>query len=195
MKEKFIWEDPLQKQLGKEDGHTIAMPFDTVEDALDSEKESSFKQSLNGTWKFLWLSDIEKDSEEYKAIDFDDTKWDDIEVPSVWQLKGYGAPYYYASTYPRALSRKKSKIPSIDRSMQEIGYYRRTFTPDESFYGREVFLHFGACKAALEVWVNNDYVGYSCGSMTPHEFDITDHIKRRKHRLRQGLPLRRVIIS
>ncbi len=175
MKYKYIWENPLQEQLSKEDGHTIAMPFDDVESAIEG--ESKYKLSLNGEWKFLWLNDIEKDSDEYKADDFDDSKWDDITVPSVWQLKGYGAPYYYASTYPRALSRSKSKIPSIDRSMQEIGWYRKTFTLPESFGGREVFLHIGACKAALEVWVNNDYVGYSCGSMTPHEFDITSYLE------------------
>ncbi len=176
MNYKYIWEDPTQEQIGKEDGHTIAMPFDSAEDAFEG--ESKYKLSLNGEWKFLWLNDIEKDSEEYKADDFDDSVWDDITVPSVWQLKGYGAPYYYASTYPRALSRKKSKIPSIDRSMQEIGWYRKTFTVPAAFSDKEVFFHIGACKAAVEVWINGDYVGYSCGSMTPHEFDVTSYLQK-----------------
>ena len=175
MKEKYIWENPLQEQLGKEDGHAIAMPFDDVQSALEG--ESSYKFSLNGEWKFLWLNNLDDDSDEFKSDGFDDSSWDDITVPSVWQLKGYGAPYYYASTYPRALSRKKSKIPSIDRSMQEIGWYRKKFTLPENFDAREIFLHFGACKAALEVWVNGEYAGYSCGSMTPHEFDVTKLLK------------------
>ncbi len=176
MKAKYIWEDPQQVQIGKEDGHAIAMPFDDAQSALEG--ESKYKMSLNGEWKFLWLNDIEKDSEEFKADSFDDSGWDDITVPSVWQLKGYGAPYYYASTYPRALSRSKSKIPSIDRSMQEIGWYRKAFTLPEGFDSKEIFLHFGACKAALEVWVNGEYVGYSCGSMTPHEFDVTPYLRK-----------------
>ena len=174
MKDTFIWEEPETIEVSKEDGHTIAMPFDSVEKALEG--ESSYKTSLNGTWKFLWLNDIKKDSDEYYEEDFDDSEWDDIEVPSVWQLKGYGAPYYYASTFPRAFSRSKSRIPSIDRSMQEIGWYRRTFQNDFDIEKNEIFLHFGACKAAIEVWLNGDYLGYSVGSMTPHEFDITNYL-------------------
>ena len=85
-------------------------------------------------------------------------------------------PYYYASTFPRALSRSKGKIPKIDPAMQEVGYYRRTFTIDPEWKGRQVFLHFGAAKAALEVYVNGQFVGYSQGSMTPHEFDVTRYL-------------------
>ena len=55
-------------------------------------------------------------------------------------------------------------------------YYRRTFTIDPEWKGRQVFLHFGAAKAALEVYVNGQFVGYSQGSMTPHEFDVTRYL-------------------
>ena len=85
-------------------------------------------------------------------------------------------PYYYASTFPRAISRSKSKIPSIDYNMQEIGLYRRDFILPDNFDGKEVFVHFGAVKSAIEVYVNGEYVGYSQGSMSPHEFDITKYL-------------------
>ena len=62
--------------------------------------------------------------------------------------------------------------------MQEIGFYRKTFVLDEVFDNREVFLHFGAAKSALEVYVNGEFVGYSQGSMAPHEFDITKVLKK-----------------
>lgn len=176
MKETYIWENPLKVMENKEDGHVIAMPYDSVETAL-SAQESAYKQSLNGNWKFFWQRGLEQQPEAFEQPDFDDTEWDEIAVPSVWQLKGYGAPYYYASTFPRAFSRAKSAIPKIDRSMQEIGFYRRRFTLDAAWEGREVFLHFGACKAALAVWVNGKYVGYSTGSMTPHEFNITPYLQ------------------
>lgn len=174
MKNLYIWEDPTQFKINKEDGHAIAMPFDSTEDAFEG--NSKYKLSLNGKWKFYWQRGVDNQLDGFEAEDFNDVEWDSIEVPSVWQLKGYGAPYYYASSYPRALSRNKSKIPSIDYSMQEIGYYRRRFTLDKSFSDKEVFIHFGACKAALEVWVNGEFVGYSVGSMTPHEFDITPFV-------------------
>lgn len=175
MAKEFIWENPLTYKENKEDGHAIAMPFDSVESALENES-SPYKQSLNGKWDFFWQRGVKDQIADFEKTDFDSSDWDKITVPSVWQMEGYSVPYYYASTFPRAFSRSKLSIPKIDHTMQEIGYYRRTFTIDKSWDGREIFLHFGACKAALEVWVNGEYVGYSTGSMTPHEFDVTKYL-------------------
>ena len=177
MSKKYIWENPMQYKINKEDGHTVAMPFESAEEALSS-AESKYKFSLNGDWQFFWQRGIENQLEGFEKEDFNAEEWDSIAVPSVWQTQGYSVPYYYASTFPRALSRSKSSIPKIDRSMQEIGYYRKSFALPESFDGKEIFLHFEACKAALEVWVNGEFVGYSTGSMTPHEFDITSFVKQ-----------------
>ncbi len=175
--EKFRWEDPSIFKINKEDGHTIMMPYDSENEAL-SGKESKYKQSLNGKWKFYWQRGLKNQPENFQLVSFDDSHWDEINVPSVWQTEGYSVPYYYASTFPKAFSRTKSKIPSIDHNMQEIGFYRKTFVLDEVFDNREVFLHFGAAKSALEVYVNGEFVGYSQGSMAPHEFDITKVLKK-----------------
>lgn len=175
MTEKFIWEDPTIFKINKEDGHAIAMPFDSVEHAVSGDV-SSYKQSLNGQWSFYWQRGLDNQPDGFEKTSYDASNWDKINVPSVWQTEGYSVPYYYASTFPRAFSRSKSKIPHIDHSMQEIGFYRRSFTVDKSWKNREIFLHFGACKAALEVWVNGEYVGYSTGSMTPHEFNVTKYL-------------------
>lgn len=174
--EKFNWENPEIFKINKEDGHAIMMPFDSEKDAL-SAKESSYKQSLNGKWKFYWQRGLKNQPENFQLTSFDDSHWDEINVPSVWQTQGYSVPYYYASTFPKAFSRSKGKIPSIDHDMQEIGFYRKSFTLNENFNGREIFLHFGAAKSALEVYVNGEFVGYSQGSMTPHEFNVTKVIK------------------
>lgn len=175
--EKFRWEDPSVFKINKEDGHAIMMPYDSENEAL-SGKESKYKQSLNGKWKFYWQRGLKNQPENFQLVSFDDSHWDEINVPSVWQTEGYSVPYYYASTFPKAFSRTKSKIPSIDHNMQEIGFYRKTFVLDEVFDNREVFLHFGAAKSALEVYVNGEFVGYSQGSMAPHEFDITKVLKK-----------------
>lgn len=174
--EKFNWENPEIFKINKEDGHAIMMPFDNEKDAL-SAKESNYKQSLNGKWKFYWQRGLKNQPENFQLTSFDDSHWDEINVPSVWQTQGYSVPYYYASTFPKAFSRSKGKIPSIDHDMQEIGFYRKTFTLNENFNGREIFLHFGAAKSALEVYVNGEFVGYSQGSMTPHEFNVTKVLK------------------
>ena len=175
--EKFRWEDPSVFKINKEDGHAIMMPYDSENEAL-SGNESKYKQSLNGKWKFYWQRGLKNQPENFQLVSFDDSHWDEINVPSVWQTEGYSVPYYYASTFPKAFSRTKSKIPSIDHNMQEIGFYRKTFVLDEVFDNREVFLHFGAAKSALEVYVNGEFVGYSQGSMAPHEFDITKVLKK-----------------
>lgn len=174
--EKFRWENPEIFKINKEDGHAIMMPFDSEKDAL-SAKESNYKQSLNGKWKFYWQRGLKNQPENFQLTSFDDSHWDEINVPSVWQTQGYSVPYYYASTFPKAFSRSKGKIPSIDHDMQEIGFYRKSFTLNKNFNGREIFLHFGAAKSALEVYVNGEFVGYSQGSMTPHEFNVTKVLK------------------
>ena len=175
--EKFRWEDPSIFKVNKEDGHAIMMPFDSEKEAL-SNNDCKYKQSLNGKWKFYWQRGLNNQPNNFQLNSFDDSHWDEINVPSVWQTEGYSVPYYYASTFPKAFSRMKSKIPSIDHNMQEIGFYRKSFTLDENFDGREVFLHFGAAKSALEVYVNGEFVGYSQGSMAPHEFDVTKVLKK-----------------
>ena len=175
--EKFRWEDPSIFKVNKEDGHAIMMPFDSEKEAILN-NDSKYKQSLNGKWKFYWQRGLNNQPNNFQLNSFDDSHWDEINVPSVWQTEGYSVPYYYASTFPKAFSRMKSKIPSIDHNMQEIGFYRKSFTLDENFDGREVFLHFGAAKSALEVYVNGEFVGYSQGSMAPHEFDVTKVLKK-----------------
>lgn len=174
---KYRWEDPAVFKINKEDGHAIMMPFDSESDALSGE-ESRYKQSLNGMWQFHWQRGVENQPQGFEAESFDDSQWDEIKVPSVWQTQGYSVPYYYASTFPKAFSRSRSKIPKIDHKMQEIGFYRKSFMLDSALEGGEIFLHFGAAKAALEVYVNGEFAGYSQCSMTPHEFNVTKFIKK-----------------
>ena len=173
---KFDWENPAVIERNKEEGHVIAFSYSDEQQAI-GRAEPTAKMTLNGEWKFHWQRGLEGEPADFYRADFDDSAWRTIPVPSVWQTQNTGSvPYYYASTFPRAISRSKGKIPTIDHTMQEIGHYRRTFTLPEHFEGKEVFLHFGAVKAALEVYVNGEYVGYSQGSMTPHEFDVTKYL-------------------
>lgn len=174
---KFRWEDPSVIKINKQDGHALMLAYDDEESAL-SGQESIYKQSLNGQWQFYWQRGLNDQPVDFELESFDASAWDEITVPSVWQTQGYSVPYYYASTFPKAFSRSRSKIPSINHKMQEIGFYRKTFVLDENFDAREIFLHFGAAKAALELYVNGEFVGYSQGSMTPHEFDVTKYLNK-----------------
>ena len=123
---KVFWEDPKVFKINKEDGHAIAMPYDDLRSAFSGE-ESRYKQSLNGMWKFYWQRGVKNQPKRFESPGFSDAKWKEIKVPSVWQTEGYSVPYYYASTFPRAISRSKMRIPHIDHVLQEIGFYRKKF--------------------------------------------------------------------
>lgn len=175
-KHLYDWENPLIIKENKEDGRCLALPYSDISQAINK-GPSPYKLSLNGTWKFYYVMGITKHPKNFYKEDFDTSSWDNIEVPSVWQLKGYGKPYYIAFDYPPAVRTKKSEIPTISHELNEIGCYKRSFNLPESFIGREVFLHFGAVKSAFYVYVNGEKVGYSQGSMTPSEFNITKYLK------------------
>lgn len=173
----YDWEDLHVFQRNKEPGHVLALTSDTAEEAL--QRKSRRFLSLNGDWKFHYEKGVCTAPEGATSSEYDDSEWDTLCVPSVWQLHGYGTPYYYAMSYPQALSVKKSEIPRISHDLQEVGTYRHTFTLPDGWEDDIVYLHFGAAKAALEVYLNGEYVGYSQGSMTPHEFNITPYLKNK----------------
>ena len=137
---------------------------------------SPWKRSLDGQWRFFWQQDLSAGVNAfYTSAEFDDSAWDVTPVPSVWQLEGYGRPFYLASSiHSRYVSTKKREIPTVYEDQNEAGIYRRVFEVPSGWKGRRVLLHFGAAKSSLEVYVNGRYAGYSQGSMTPAEFDITD---------------------
>lgn len=180
-KEKFWWENPQIVKQNKEDGHVIAMPYDD-EDSAKAHSPSPYKRTLNGKWKFHWQRGLENQPDGFINADYDVSSWDEINVPSVWQMEGYSSPFYYASTFCKAYSRSKSKIPYIDHNMQEIGFYRRDVEIEEEFLAdKRLYIHFGAAKSAMEVYVNGELAGLSKCSMVPHEFDITDYVKAGKN--------------
>lgn len=169
------WENLSVIARNKEEGHAFAFGYECAKDALHR-AESPFRISIRGEWKFLWVQGAEVPPGVTEA-GFDDSEWDSIRVPGVWQLQGYGEPYYYSSSYPQAIGTNPNRIPQISHGLQEIGVYRRDFTLPESFAGQEVFLCFGAAKAALQVFLNGAEIGYSQGSMTPHEFRVTPYLQ------------------
>ncbi len=85
--EKQNWENPEVFKIHKEDGHVIAMPFDSEEKALSSE-ESNYKLSLSGMWKFYWQRGLNNQPDGFENTDFNDSEWDEINVPAVLQTVG-----------------------------------------------------------------------------------------------------------
>jgi beta-galactosidase len=168
--------DPKKTGVYKQPGHELWLPYDSAERAAER-GATPYSLSLDGDWDFKWVMGTRGRPEGFEAPEYDSSGWDKIAVPSVWQLRGYGKPYYLAFSYPPAVCDKKGRVPEIDPALNESGFYRRTFTLPQSFEGRQIFLRFGAAKSALYVYVNGHFAGFSKGSMTPAEFDVTRFVR------------------
>ncbi len=178
MSEKCDWENCAFIGENKSPPHNTLMPFPSIEFALNNEREDSpYHMSLNGQWQFNWVNKPSDRPVDFYKPDFDTSKWEKIIVPSNWQLKGYGIPIYSNINYPYSLSLKKKEIPKIDHEYNPVGSYKREFTISEDWAAREIFLHFAGVKSAFYVWINGKKLGYSQGSMTPAEFNITEFVE------------------
>lgn len=176
MSKKYIWEDPSIFNINKEPGHAVFMPYASKAEAL-SKVPSGSKIDLEGIWKFYWQMGIEGIPAGFQKPDFNDSEWNDIKVPSVWQLEGYGKPIYKCNSYPKAIGTAKNKMPHINHSLQEVGIYRRTVNIPLSWKEKEVYIHFEGVKSCFTLYVNGERAGYSQGSMAPAEFRISDLVK------------------
>ena len=168
------WENPSRIGENKEPPHATLLPYDHLEKALNGNREESpWFQLLNGNWKFHWAKNPDERPVDFYKQDYDINNWDTIPVPSNWQLHGYDYPIYTNVPY----SWGKPDPPYVPHDFNPIGSYRHTFTIPKSWNGRQVFLHFAGVNSAFYLWINGEKVGYSQGSRTPAEFNITPYIK------------------
>lgn len=170
------WENPRIFNLNKEEPHATFIPFPDVRSALSDPYQSSpFYKSLNGSWRFHWVRSPEDRPMEFFRPEYDVSGWDSIPVPSNWEIQGYGIPIYVNQPYEWT---RNPNPPFIPHDYNPVGSYRRDFFIPEEWNGRRVFIHFGAVKSAFYIWVNGHLVGYSQGSKTPAEWDITDYLNQ-----------------
>ena len=153
MVKKNDWENSEIFSKNKEPAHCTLIPFSNLENALAiSFNKSRYYQSLNGDWKFNWVKKPAKRPKEFYKKDFKDDDWDEIIVPSNWQLKGYGIPIYTNIKYPYSLSLKKKEIPKIDPEYNPVGSYRKVFHVPQDWDYREIYLHFAGTKKTGDHW-------------------------------------------
>lgn len=177
--QKNDWENPNVNQINRLPAKATFYNFDSKAQALigDREKSSSYK-SLNGDWNFKWVAKPSESLTDFQNINFDASGWDKIDVPSNWEMKGYGTPIYTNSTYPFF-----NDYPNINHHDNPVGHYLRTFTISENWKDQDIILHFGGVSSAFYVWVNGEFVGYSEDTRLPSEFDITKHIKQGENKV------------
>ncbi len=173
----FDWENPKIFGINKEIAHNMPMVYPDMASALKNSRSSSpFFQSLNGSWKFHWVNKPEDRPKEFYKPEYNVEHWDEIKVPSNWQMEGYGIPIYLNSPYPF-----KKNPPYIQHNYNPVGSYRTEFEIPENWDNRQVFIHFDGVESAFYLWINGQKVGYSQGSRTPAEFNVTQYLKPGKN--------------
>ncbi len=166
------WEDPAVFHINTEPPHSTYTPFADVRSAKElSPDKSPYYKSLNGTWKFNWVKKPADRPKDFYKQEYNVTGWKNIKVPGNWELQGFGVPIYTDTDYPFP-----ANPPYIPHDYNPVGSYRRDFTIPAEWKGRNIFLHFGGVKSAFYVWINGKKAGYSQGSKTPAEFDISGYL-------------------
>lgn len=153
--------------------HAQLFPYENERLALQGEVDQSSRYlSLNGLWKFHWVRDPADKPDGFEQLDYNDKEWVDFPVPGNWEVHGYGYPIYLDEKYPFTTT-----WPKVPENYNPVGSYRRSFNIPSNWEGQGIHLYFGAVKSALYVWVNGEFVGFSQGSKTPAEFDVTKYIQ------------------
>ena len=173
------WEDPAILEKNKEPAHCTYIPYADVQTAIQNDpSQSPFYRSLNGTWKFHYVDKPDDRPMDFYRDDYDVSSWADISVPGNWEMQGFGVPIYTDTAYPFP-----SDPPRIPQNDNPVGSYRRSFTIPDNWEDRQVYLHFGGVKSAMYLWINGINVGYSQGSKTPAEFNITEFLRKGENSL------------
>ncbi|RYG20517.1 MAG: DUF4981 domain-containing protein, partial [Chitinophagaceae bacterium] len=166
------WENPRLVDVGKEKPHVTFVLFNNQKDAIvdDYSKSENFK-SLNGSWKFNYVDQHKDRPTNFFSANFNDGGWANLNVPSNWELNGFGIPIYTNIAYPHPTT------PPFIGPNNPVGTYRKTFTVPQNWDNKEVMLHFGSISGCAFIYVNGNKVGMTKASKTPSEFDITKHLK------------------
>jgi len=167
------WENQEVFEINREAPRASFIPYLSKDKALADQKwDSQLLQSLNGQWKFhLAHTPAERPYYFFKE-DYDIRDWDEIKVPSNWEVVGYDVPIYTNVKYPH-----EQTPPTMQDHYNPVGSYKKTFTISNDWKNKELFVHFGAVSSAFYIWINGQMVGYSEDSKTPAEFNITEYVK------------------
>jgi beta-galactosidase len=190
---KHPWEDETVFGINKEAPRSTFYPFSDVTSAFDGEYLKSDRiQMLNGNWKFHWSPTVVSRPMDFFNENFDSSSWGSLPVPSNWQVYGFGKAIYTNAMYPfnwklfprvTTPEQLKEYVHHVgddwfaSKATSPVGSYLKTFKVSKKWEDQRISLHFAGVQSAMNVWLNGEKVGYSEGSMTAAEFDITSRLK------------------
>lgn len=192
------WEDETVFAINKEKGHATYMPYATEADMMADVEyyqtpwvtpRNHNYMSLNGMWHFNLVSEPSQRPTDFYKEGFNATGWDQIPVPSNWEMQGYDRPIYnnveypHANTPPFIKARPGFNDNGKNYGINPVGSYIRTFNLPTGWEKQRTFIHFGGIYSAALVYLNGRYVGYSQGANNVAEFDLTPYLRTGKNTL------------
>ena len=139
-----------------------------MDNLVEHREESDRMQLLNGTWKFQYFNSIYDIQDSFFEKNYDTENFDEIQVPSVWQMAGYDTHQYTNIRYPFPFD-----PPYVPQDIP-CGVYVHTFEYSRDEKAPKSFLNFEGVDSCFYVWINGSYIGYSQVSHMTSEFDVTD---------------------
>lgn len=139
-----------------------------MDNLVEHREESDRMQLLNGTWKFQYFNSIYDIQDSFFEKNYDTENFDEIQVPSVWQMAGYDTHQYINIRYPFPFD-----PPYVPQDIP-CGVYVHTFEYSRDEKAPKSFLNFEGVDSCFYVWINGSYIGYSQVSHMTSEFDVTD---------------------
>ena len=172
--------DPEYFRDGRLDAHSDHVYYASEEEVWD--KETSYRESLNGLWKFQYARNYESAIPGFEAEDYNCKDWEDIYVPAHIQMEGYDAPQYANVQYPWE-GHEDIHPGEIPTHFNPTASYVKYFTVPEQMKGKRLFISFQGAESGLALWLNGKFVGYSEDSFTPSEFELTEYVKEGENKL------------
>lgn len=146
-----------------------------MDNLVEHREESDRMQLLNGTWKFQYFNSIYDIQDSFFEKNYDTENFDEIQVPSVWQMAGYDTHQYTNIRYPFPFD-----PPYVPQDIP-CGAYVHTFEYSRDEKAPKSFLNFEGVDSCFYVWINGSYIGYSQVSHMTSEFDVTDVLQDGKN--------------
>ena len=172
--------DPEYFRDGRLDAHSDHVYYATEEEACD--KETSYRESLNGLWKFQYARNYESAIPGFETEEYSCKDWEDIYVPAHIQMEGYDAPQYANVQYPWE-GHEDIHPGEIPTHFNPTASYVKYFTVPERMKGKRLFISFQGAESGIALWLNGKFVGYSEDSFTPSEFELTEYVKEGENKL------------
>lgn len=163
------WKNPQSVKVNCLKAHSPLASYPSIEDARDA--VNGQRKLLNGKWKFKLFNAPEQVEGEFIVADFNDAQWDDIIVPSNWQLQGYDKPIYANVKYPFEVN------PPFVPQDNPTGCYRTQINLTEAELNNTQRIIFDGVNSAFHLWCNGIWIGYSQDSRLPAEFDLSEHLQ------------------